>query len=211
MKMRTIESALRRRGVQLTGAALIGLLIGGGVVGLFAADQRQMARAATERAYEAKSAFQRVQKEAARAEAAAAERAVKAKAKADAAAATIRASVATRLAEADKLKADAAAEAAKQQAELDARAAALTGAEAEAMKNEFEGSGIYRIGADIAPGTYKSEGTDSCYYARLSSLTAEGIDGIIDNNNVSGPVVIQVRASDVALEVKRCGTFRKVG
>lgn len=225
-ELTTPENRAARRWAPVAGAVALGLVLGGVVATAIGAsntsEQRDIALAAQEQAVEAEQVAQDAAADVAETKADA--EAAIAKAKVDAEAA-----VASRLAEAEKLKTDAAAAAAKitadaeaaaaktrgeldaQKASLDARAAALTGQEAEAKKNEFEGDGIYRVGADIAPGTYKSDNpTGGCYYARLSSLTAGGTDGIIDNNNVEGQVVIVVRASDAGLEVSDCGTFRKV-
>ncbi len=128
------------------------------------------------------------------------------------------AAVAADRAAVEKARADAEAAAkntadalSAREASLDQREAAVKDLEAEARANEFEGDGIYRVGTDIKPGIYKSDGTSSCYYARLRSLTAEGIEGIITNDNVTGPVVIHVRPTDVGLKADSCGTFRKVG
>ncbi len=68
------------------------------------------------------------------------------------------------------------------------------------------GNGVHRVGEDIEPGTYSTEGPDPdgllpmCYYARLSGLSGE-LDDIISNNNIEGPGTVVVDAGDAALEL----------
>jgi uncharacterized protein YlxW (UPF0749 family) len=75
-------------------------------------------------------------------------------------------------------------------------------------RNSFDGEGTYVVGDDVSPGTYRAAATDNCYWARLSSLNTSDI---IDNNNSSGPVVMEIQASDKAIQVSGCGTFHKAG
>lgn len=63
-------------------------------------------------------------------------------------------------------------------------------------------AGMYRVGTDLQPGTYKADASNGCYYARLSSRNSSDI---IDNNTVSGPVVIQVLPNAAALKLSGCG------
>ena len=62
--------------------------------------------------------------------------------------------------------------------------------------------GVYLIGRDIVPGTYRGEaGTgalDSCYWARLSGVTGEFSD-LIANDNAVGQYFVSVEDSDFAL------------
>ncbi|WP_150252448.1 hypothetical protein [Nocardiopsis deserti] len=68
------------------------------------------------------------------------------------------------------------------------------------------GNGIHRVGEDIEPGTYTTDGPDPdsilpmCYYARLSGLSGE-LDDIIANNNIEGPGSVVVQEGDAALEL----------
>lgn len=94
---------------------------------------------------------------------------------------------------------------AAQKAALDARERRISGAEAAAKASEFEGEGIYLVGSDIRPGTYKSAGGDGCYWARHNKA-----NDILDNHIGNGPTVVTVRSSDFSLEVNNCATFRKV-
>jgi hypothetical protein len=89
------------------------------------------------------------------------------------------------------------------------REKAVTTAENNVQNNTIAGDGLYQVGSDIKPGTYKASAADSgsCYWARLSSINTSNI---IDNGNVSGPVVIQVLPSDKALELTGCNDFHKM-
>lgn len=68
------------------------------------------------------------------------------------------------------------------------------------------GNGVHRVGDDIEPGTYSTDGPDPdgllpmCYYARLSGLSGE-FDEIITNNNIEGPGTVVVADGDAALEL----------
>jgi hypothetical protein len=63
--------------------------------------------------------------------------------------------------------------------------------------------GIYLVGIDIRPGTYKGQaGTeimDSCYWARLNNVRGE-LDSLIANDNATGQYYVQVQQGDFALE-----------
>lgn len=76
---------------------------------------------------------------------------------------------------------------------------------AAVAKTSF-GTGRHRVGTDIAPGTYKSAGGSSCYWARLSGLGGS-FGEIIANNLGSGPQVVTIAATDVGFESRNCGTW----
>lgn len=212
----------RRRWVQITGTALAAFLVGGVAGGAGASSANDKALAAEQRADAADARASQAQDQVAKAKADATTQVAQAKTEAQN-------SVADQLTAAQKVKADADAAAAKvkadadaaaktaadaaakTKADLDARATALTNQEADAKANEFDGDGIYRVPEDVKPGTYKAAASAGCYYARLSAIAGSGIDNIIENNNVSGAVVITVKPSDKGLEVSNCGTFKKVG
>ena len=80
----------------------------------------------------------------------------------------------------------------------------------EKAMNSFEGVGIYLVGSDVRTGTYKAPASPGCYYALLRNLDG-GLDSIIDNNNVDGPVVVRIAGGAKAIEVNNCGTFTRVG
>jgi hypothetical protein len=69
--------------------------------------------------------------------------------------------------------------------------------------------GIYLVGVDIKPGTYRSGSSGDCYWARLSNTNGD-LDSIIANHN-GGNSVVTIRRTDKAFETARCGEWRKVG
>lgn len=68
------------------------------------------------------------------------------------------------------------------------------------------GEGKYIVRVDIAPGSYRSEGGTSCYWARLRNFSG-GLGGIIANDNASGAAIVQIAASDRGFESSGCGTW----
>jgi hypothetical protein len=88
-----------------------------------------------------------------------------------------------------------------------AREAAVTTVEAAVAANTIPGDGTYIVGTDVQPGTYRSEGGSSCYWARLNATG----DDIIDNNLASGPAVLTIQAGDGLIKVNNCAPFTKAG
>lgn len=72
--------------------------------------------------------------------------------------------------------------------------------------------GMFRVGADIAPGTYKSTGNadDLCYWER-SKDASHSIDSIVANNNVNGTAVATISASDGYFKTTGCKDWVKTG
>ncbi len=68
------------------------------------------------------------------------------------------------------------------------------------------GDGTYQMGVDIQPGTYRSQGGDSCYWERLRGLSGSSAD-IIANGAGTGPQVVQIAPSDVAFKTQHCSTW----
>lgn len=66
--------------------------------------------------------------------------------------------------------------------------------------------GIYIVGTDIQPGTYKSSGGSSCYYERLSGFGGT-LDEIIANEIARGTAIVTIAASDAGFKSERCGTW----
>lgn len=93
------------------------------------------------------------------------------------------------------------------EAKLDKREREITSLERQAERNTIPGDGIFAVGSDIRPGLYKSTDNFGCYWARLSSFDTFDI---IDNGNTDGPLVLQVRSTDVAIELSGCSDLRKV-
>ncbi|MER6144445.1 hypothetical protein ABT174_31115 [Streptomyces sparsogenes] len=81
-----------------------------------------------------------------------------------------------------------------------------------APKSEASGDGgMYRIGVDLAPGTYKSTGNANdatCYWER-SKDALHGIDSIIANENVSGNGVVTIAAGDGYFKTNGCKNWKK--
>jgi len=99
-------------------------------------------------------------------------------------------------AETDKIAAERAA--------LEARAKEVGVAEAEAAANTFEGNGVFVVGDDIQPGTYKSDGGSGCYWGRQDRNNETFANALGD-----GPTVITIQKSDFAVKVARCAPYTK--
>ncbi|WP_406352774.1 hypothetical protein [Streptomyces sp. NBC_00658] len=87
---------------------------------------------------------------------------------------------------------------------VDAKA---SGTPASQMKGN---GGMFRVGADIAPGTYKSTGNtdDMCYWERTKDAS-QSMDSIIANNNVSGTAVVTIAAGDAYFKTAGCKDWKK--
>ena len=70
------------------------------------------------------------------------------------------------------------------------------------------GDGTHLVGQDIQPGTYRSEGSALCYWARLSGFGGE-LGDIIANGS-DGPEIVTVAASDAGFETQGCGRWMPV-
>ena len=79
-------------------------------------------------------------------------------------------------------------------------------------KTEF-GNGSYEVGVDIAPGTYRSEGPEDpfpfCSFARLKTAGASfmDLDQVSDIQNVQGPAIAKIEASDGGFFSQGCKTW----
>jgi hypothetical protein len=69
--------------------------------------------------------------------------------------------------------------------------------------------GMYMIGSDIQPGTYRSSGQSGCYYARLKGFGGT-ISDIVANDNTDAPAIVSIAASDKGFESTRCGTWTRI-
>ncbi|WP_225637864.1 hypothetical protein [Streptomyces solaniscabiei] len=72
--------------------------------------------------------------------------------------------------------------------------------------------GMFAVGTDIAPGTYKSTGNtdDGCYWERAKNAD-HSLESIIANNNVSGTAVVRISASDAYFKTVGCSDWQKTG
>ncbi|MGW7048502.1 hypothetical protein ACWGDT_38750 [Streptomyces avermitilis] len=82
-----------------------------------------------------------------------------------------------------------------------------------AKTSRFKGDGgMYRVGVDIAPGTYRSTGNtdDLCYWERAKDAL-HSIESIRANNNVTGSAVVTISASDAYFKTTGCQEWKKTG
>ncbi|MFI8070024.1 hypothetical protein ACIF85_14725 [Streptomyces sp. NPDC086033] len=72
--------------------------------------------------------------------------------------------------------------------------------------------GMFAVGADIAPGTYKSTGNtdDSCYWERTKNAE-HGIESTLANDNVNGTAVVRISVSDAYFKTNGCKDWKKTG
>ncbi len=70
------------------------------------------------------------------------------------------------------------------------------------------GDGIYIVGTDLTPGTYKNSGGDGCYWARLKGF-GNTTGEIIANDLVDTPTIVTIKSTDKGFESNRCGTWTK--
>jgi len=67
------------------------------------------------------------------------------------------------------------------------------------------GNGTHIVGTDVIAGTYRSQGTRTCYWARLKGFGGQ-LDDIIANGNNS-PEIVTIGASDAAFNTSGCGKW----
>jgi len=71
--------------------------------------------------------------------------------------------------------------------------------------------GTYMVGTEIAPGTWRADGTGtSCYWERLRGFGGT-LAEIIANNNTALPAIVTIAPTDVGFSSSRCGTWTKIG
>ncbi|MFF4362508.1 hypothetical protein [Streptomyces sp. NPDC001604] len=70
--------------------------------------------------------------------------------------------------------------------------------------------GMFRVGSDIVPGTYRSTGNkdDSCYWERTKDAD-HSLHSIIANNNVTGTAVVTISPGDAYFKTTGCGDWKK--
>lgn len=66
--------------------------------------------------------------------------------------------------------------------------------------------GIWLVGLDIKPGTYRSSGGGACYWARLSDVSGNGII----TNGLGANQIVTISATDKAFETAGCGEWTRV-
>ena len=85
-------------------------------------------------------------------------------------------------------------------------APAAAGTSSHALKSSF-GNGTWRVGINIAAGTYRTrQAPTSCYWERLSGFSGD-FDDIIANDFSSGYQVVTINPSDMGFKSSRCGKW----
>ncbi|MFE6223371.1 MULTISPECIES: hypothetical protein [unclassified Streptomyces] len=82
-----------------------------------------------------------------------------------------------------------------------------TGTPAATLKGD---GGMFKVGVDVAPGTYKSTGNKdaACYWER-SKDAGHGTDAILANDNVTGTAIVKITATDGYFKSVGCGDWTK--
>jgi hypothetical protein len=70
------------------------------------------------------------------------------------------------------------------------------------------GDGTYIVKTDLVPGTYKSAGGSGCYWERLSGFGGTDAE-ILANDNVDGPTIVTIKATDAGFSSHSCGTWTR--
>jgi uncharacterized protein HemX len=70
--------------------------------------------------------------------------------------------------------------------------------------------GTWRVGEEVAPGTYRAPGGGSCYWERLAGFSGD-LDDIIANGVAERNVTVTIAPSDVGFHTNDCGTWTKIG
>jgi hypothetical protein len=79
---------------------------------------------------------------------------------------------------------------------------------------EVGGDGIYRVGSEIQPGTYRTAGPspaafDNCYWER-SRDTSGTLKAVIAKGLVSGPATVTIKKADGAFKSSGCQSWTQV-
>lgn len=72
------------------------------------------------------------------------------------------------------------------------------------------GQGAYIVGVDVAAGTWRASGGQSCYWERLRGFSGE-LGDIIANDFLSGSALVTIATTDKGFASSGCGTWTKVG
>ncbi|MCV7192815.1 hypothetical protein H7I02_08425 [Mycolicibacterium brumae] len=74
-------------------------------------------------------------------------------------------------------------------------------------KTVIDSDGTFRVGADIVPGTYASQGPRdgvACYWKRIGGPNG---DEILDNALTKKPQVVRIEATDLSFKTNECQTW----
>ena len=72
------------------------------------------------------------------------------------------------------------------------------------------GQGTFVVKAQVAAGTWQSDGTGHCYWERLSAFGGT-LDDILANDNAAGSTIVTISPGDVGFRSQGCGIWTKVG
>ena len=77
-------------------------------------------------------------------------------------------------------------------------------------KATVAGDGMYKVGTDIAAGTYKTTASadGACYWERDKDAS-HSIDSVVANDNVTGAGVVTISSTDVYFKTSGCGDWTK--
>ncbi|MDQ1293655.1 MAG: hypothetical protein QG608_1536 [Actinomycetota bacterium] len=75
--------------------------------------------------------------------------------------------------------------------------------------SRIAGTGVFLVGKEVRPGTYRTSGGATCYWARLRA-TDGTLESIIANGVPSAQAVVTVQASDKAFDTANCGVWERV-
>ncbi|WP_406837587.1 hypothetical protein ACICHK_17185 [Streptomyces sp. AHU1] len=79
-------------------------------------------------------------------------------------------------------------------------------------KAAFAGNGDFRVGPDVAPGTYRTTGNTggSCHWER-SKDSGHGPASLIAEGDVTGTAVVTIGGEDAYFRTSGCGDWKKTG
>jgi hypothetical protein len=81
--------------------------------------------------------------------------------------------------------------------------------EEQAADGSLPGDGLYLVGSEVAPGTYRASNPGDCYWERRSGLSGD-FSELIVNGLGAGDSTVTIKASDVAFSSSRCGTWSRI-
>lgn len=97
----------------------------------------------------------------------------------------------------------------------DSRAAVELSASAAATPDGQIGEGVWLVGSDVEPGTYRSAGAtdgDYCMWSRHSSAAGGIMDDIIaSDGDYAGQMVVTIEPGDVLFRTGGCAPFAPAG
>ena len=72
------------------------------------------------------------------------------------------------------------------------------------------GDGIWIVGVDVAPGTYRTTKFGDCYWERVRAFTGSGNSIIANGLPTGGSAIVEIRSTDAGFTSLDCGTWTKV-